>query len=185
MRRATASTRAGIGRTAPAANRCTIITALLNDGLISRSVANKSPGRDPYRGSLFGPPEVVFSPCCRTYLCSAGLGWCGVLSTVRLLRQGRPAPRPNSENSKAKPIAAHLKSCGIWENFGRAVEKNSKQISESASELSVRNGHFGNPLRSSNVTGNAIYHLRYVTGNGPCSHLRTTAPAIRRSSAFQ
>ena len=41
------------------------------------------------------------------------------------------------------------------------------------------------PLRSSNVTGNGIYHLRYVTGNGPCSHLRTTAPAIRRSSAFQ
>ena len=69
--------------------------------------------------------------------------------------------RPNSENSKAKPIAAHLKSCGIWEKFGRAVEKNSKQISESASELSVRNGHFGNPLRSSNVTGNGIYHLRY------------------------
>jgi hypothetical protein len=79
--------------------------------------------------------------------------------------------RPNSENSKAKPIAAHLKSCGIWEKFGRAGEKNSKQISESASELSVRNGHFGNPLRSSNVTGNGIYHLRYVTGNGPCSHL--------------
>jgi hypothetical protein len=42
--------------------------------------------------------------------------------------------RPNSENSKAKPIAAHLKSCGIWEKFGRAVEKNSKQISESANE---------------------------------------------------
>jgi hypothetical protein len=74
-----------------------------------------------------------------------------------------------SENSKAKPIAAHLKSCGIWEKFGRAVEKNSKQISESASELSVRNGHFGNPLRSSNVTGNGI--TIFVTGNGPCSHL--------------
>src|SRR5258708_30149511 len=81
----------------------------------------------------------------------------------------RPRRRQNSENSKAKPIAAHLKSCGIWEKVGRAVEKNSKQISESASELSVRNGHFGNPLRSSNVTGNGI--TIYVTGNGPCSHL--------------
>ena len=64
-----------------------------------------------------------------------------------------PGSSANSENSKAKPIAAHLKSCGIWEKFGRAVEKNSKQISESASELSVRNGHFA--LQSSNVTSNS------------------------------
>jgi hypothetical protein len=51
---------------------------------------------------------------------------------------GGGAGYANSENSKAKPIAAHLKSCGICEKFDRAVEKNSKQISESTSELSVR-----------------------------------------------
>jgi hypothetical protein len=56
---------------------------------------------------------------------AAGAAMFWRLSSVKALVYDVPV---TNENSKAKPIAAHLKSCGIWEKFGRAVEKNSKQI---------------------------------------------------------
>jgi hypothetical protein len=94
------------------------------------------------------------------------------LSSVKALVYDVPV---TNENSKAKPIAAHLKSCGIWEKFGRAVGKNSKQISESTSELSVRNGHFGNPPRSSNVTGNGITICGTLQVTGPLQSSNVTS----------
>jgi hypothetical protein len=71
--------------------------------------------------------------------------------------------------TRGEPIAAHLKSCGIWEKCGRAVEKNSKQISESASELSAE------MAISITLCGHPTLQVMGLPSTlqvtGPCSHL--------------